>query len=593
MERESPSTLNRIGYNYLLGNGVEKDEHKAFIYYQKSAEMGNADGANNVGYCYDEGIGIEKDEHKAFIYYQKSAEMSNVSGIFNVGCCYEKGIGVEKDENKAFTYIQKSAEMGDSDAMNKLGYFYEKGIGVEKDEYKAFIYYQKSADMGSIDGTNNVGYCYANGIGVEKNEHKAFMFYQRSAEMGNASGIFALGDCYKDGIGIEKDEHKAFIYIQKSTEMGHDKGLNKLGIHLLSEMGHTSGIYNVGNCYLYGIGIEKDEHKAFIYFQKSAEMGNNDAMSQLGYCYRNGIGTKIDIQKANYWFQMERNNSHDMIKSTHENLVIDNVVKKILENNRYQLTWIPYNEFKNIKEIGQGYFATVYSAEWIKKTKNYSMTVIFALKKIHDQNYLDELKAYCEIGYENPSFLKCYGISRDGMGKYILVLKYAKMGSLNKNLSSIAKMRWRDKLKLLYCITSDLVAIHSQGLEHRDLHSAPEVLMNYKKFTPAADIFSLGVIMTEISTGKQAFEGLGFVPGTPDCYIRLVKRCMDSNPNKRPTAKYVNFQVGLWNEEMLSSDDNNETKRQFLEIENTLLVIDINKNLSPMSKSIDYLDISE
>ncbi|KAF0396110.1 putative Non-specific protein-tyrosine kinase [Gigaspora margarita] len=83
-------------------------------------------------------------------------------------------------------------------------------------------------------------------------------------------------------------------------------------------------------------------------------------------------------------------------------------------------------------------------------------------------------------------------------------------------MSSIAKMRWKDKLKLLYCITSDLVAIHSQGLEHRDLHSA--------------------------------------------------KRCMDPNPKKWPTTKSVNFQVGFWNEEILNSDDDNEIKRQFFEI---------------------------
>ncbi|CAG8792752.1 8452_t:CDS:1, partial [Gigaspora rosea] len=49
---------------------------------------------------------------------------------------------------------------------------------------------------------------------------------------------------------------------------------------------------------------------------------------------------------------------------------------------------------------------------------------------------------------------------------------------------------------------------------------------------------------------------------------------------------------GLWNEEMLSSDDGNEIKRHFLEIDNTLQVIDTIKNLSPMSKSIDSFDIS-
>ncbi|RIB04046.1 hypothetical protein C2G38_2048766 [Gigaspora rosea] len=48
---------------YLYGKWVQKDEHKAFIYYQKSAEMGNARGTFNVGYCYRNGIGVEKDEH--------------------------------------------------------------------------------------------------------------------------------------------------------------------------------------------------------------------------------------------------------------------------------------------------------------------------------------------------------------------------------------------------------------------------------------------------------------------------------------------------------------------------------------------------
>ncbi|CAG8724262.1 24020_t:CDS:2, partial [Racocetra persica] len=41
------------------------------------------------------------------------------------------------------------------------------------------------------------------------------------------------------------------------------------------------------------------------------------------------------------------------------------------------------------------------------------------------------------------------------------------------------------------------------------------------------------------------------------------------NPEKRPTAKSVNHQVGLWIEEILSSDEDNEIKKQFLENDNT------------------------
>src|SRR5436190_1774111 len=99
--------LNDLGYNYQ--HGVEKDEHKAFIYYQKSADMGHADGTYKVSYCYEDGIGVEKDEHKAFIYYQKSADMGYADGTYMVGYCYEYGIGVVNDENKAFIYLLKSA----------------------------------------------------------------------------------------------------------------------------------------------------------------------------------------------------------------------------------------------------------------------------------------------------------------------------------------------------------------------------------------------------------------------------------------------------------------------------------------------------
>ncbi|CAG8607337.1 23867_t:CDS:1 [Cetraspora pellucida] len=112
-------------------------------------------------------------------------------------------------------------------------------------------------------------------------------------------------------------------------------------------------------------------------------------------------------------------------------------------------------------------------------------------------------------------------------------------------------------------------------------------------FTPAADVYSLGVIMTEISTGKQAFERLEFVPGTPDCYVKLAKRCLDPNPKNRATAKSVNFQVGLWIEEMSSLNEENEIKRLFLESDNTLQIISTNINSSLMSKPIDTIDILE
>ncbi|RIB00042.1 hypothetical protein C2G38_2235881 [Gigaspora rosea] len=93
-----------VGYCYSEGIRVKENKHKVFIFYQKSADMGDARGMYNVGYCYFNGIGIEKDEHKAFIQYHKLVEIGHMctKGLNLVGYCYRNSIGVKKDENKAF-----------------------------------------------------------------------------------------------------------------------------------------------------------------------------------------------------------------------------------------------------------------------------------------------------------------------------------------------------------------------------------------------------------------------------------------------------------------------------------------------------------
>ncbi|CAG8764999.1 5988_t:CDS:1, partial [Ambispora leptoticha] len=73
-----------------------------------------------------------------------------------------------------------------------------------------------------------------------------------------------------------------------------------------------------------------------------------------------------------------------MAKTSHENSNIDDDLKKILDDERYQLSWIPYNEFENIESFGKGGFATIYKAQWKMQTINYSSTISVALKLIRD-----------------------------------------------------------------------------------------------------------------------------------------------------------------------------------------------------------------
>src|ERR1043165_8581951 len=53
---------------------------------------------------------------------------------------------------------------------------------------------------------------------------------------------------------------------------------------------------------------------------------------------------------------------------TSGNSEIDNFIKDTIYNAKYQsnkLEWVPFDRFEDIKQIGEGGFAKVYSAKWI------------------------------------------------------------------------------------------------------------------------------------------------------------------------------------------------------------------------------------
>ncbi len=59
--------------------------------------------------------------------------------------------------------------------------------------------------------------------------------------------------------------------------------------------------YLLGNKYLKGVQVPKNENKAFEHYLKSAQLGNSDGQYNAGLCYRRGIGVEADIVMAYYW----------------------------------------------------------------------------------------------------------------------------------------------------------------------------------------------------------------------------------------------------------------------------------------------------
>ena len=61
-----------------------------------------------LAWMYFNGIGVEKDEEKAFEWYEKSAKLNYIPAQLALAEMYSNGIGVEKDEEKASEWYEKS-----------------------------------------------------------------------------------------------------------------------------------------------------------------------------------------------------------------------------------------------------------------------------------------------------------------------------------------------------------------------------------------------------------------------------------------------------------------------------------------------------
>src|SRR4051794_17737029 len=162
------------------------------------------------------------------------------------------------------------------------------------------------------------------------------------------------------------------------------------------------------------------------------------------------------------------------------------------------------------------------------------------------------------------------------------------------------QLTWKERIQIITEIIKNLYFIHEENAIHRDLHSgnllysqlnqrwrvsdlgfcgpadkssksiygnlpyiAPEVISG-KKSTFASDIYSIAMLMWEISSGQPPFSNYKHdfdfvmninngmrpkvVSGTPIEYQNLMEQCWDADPLKRPKIKTLHkkiFEINL------------------------------------------------
>jgi len=123
----------------------------------RKAEAGEGRAMCNLGNWYKRGEkGLAKDFAKAFEWYKKSHEAGNAGGTGNLGGCYLRGVGVPKCLARGSMLLGEAAGRGSNSACYNLGRAYAKRLwGFPKDEKMARRYYSMVASAPIDDLTDD------------------------------------------------------------------------------------------------------------------------------------------------------------------------------------------------------------------------------------------------------------------------------------------------------------------------------------------------------------------------------------------------------------------------------------------------------
>ena len=118
-------------------------------------------------------------------------------------------------------------------------------------------------------------------------KNQAFSYFQKAVDKGHIRAHVMLGNCYLLGHGVAKDEQEGTQWFKKGAELGDPEAQWALGMY-----------------YVFCLPISaRDNNESFMWFKKAGENSHINAQYNVGLCYEKGKGVAQDDKEALFWFK--------------------------------------------------------------------------------------------------------------------------------------------------------------------------------------------------------------------------------------------------------------------------------------------------
>ncbi|KAI8845754.1 hypothetical protein BJ741DRAFT_703147 [Chytriomyces cf. hyalinus JEL632] len=237
-------------------------------------------------FCFAEYFAKRNDASRAANWYRNAAETNHPDAQVTYAAYLITGKGLPcQDPGQSVVWLMKAwSAAKHKEAAMALGDAFTKGIGVAPDPSKALMWYQRAWVEGQfVEAAFAVGLAFATGYTpgyVKPVAHWDFSSGQQN-DRESGAGKAALG-----APPVRRSYEKAVEWYELAGKFGHARSCN-----------------NLGEMYMMGRGVIRNDYIGVSYFRRAADQGLPEAKYNVGRCYRDGRGCHRDERAALEWFK--------------------------------------------------------------------------------------------------------------------------------------------------------------------------------------------------------------------------------------------------------------------------------------------------